>query len=105
MPSHKIEWSQLALDQFDELLDYLRQHSPAAARRVGQAILDTVERIGLFPKAHRAVPGLPPFYREAFVENRRLLYRLVNDEHIRLISIRHVRQRPLTPSEIIELER
>jgi len=104
MPPRKVEWSQLALDQFDELLSYLRQHSPTAARRVGQAIINVVERISLFPKAHRVVPGLPPFYREAFVENYRLLYHLVNDEHIRLISIRHTRQRPLTPGEIIELE-
>jgi len=104
MPLRKIEWSQLALDQFDETLDYLRQHSPATARRIGQAILNTIERIGLFPKAHRVIPGLPPFYREAFVENYRLLYRLINDERILLISIRHIRQRPLTPSEVIELE-
>ena len=105
MPPRKIEWSQLALDQFDELLDYLRQHNPAAAQRVGQAIIDTVERIGLFPKAHRIVLGLPPVYHEAFVENYRLLYRLINDKQVRLISVRHTRQRPLTPGEVIELER
>lgn len=105
MIERKVEWSQLALDQFDELLSYLRQHSPTAAQRIGQAVLDAIDRIALFPKAHRVIPGLPPVYREAFVENYRLLYRLVNDERVLMISIRHTRRRPLTPSEIIELER
>lgn len=105
MPRRQIEWSQLALDQFDELLSYLRQRNPAAARRVGRAIINVVDQIGLFPEAHRAVAGLPPTYREAFVKNYRLLYRLIDDERVRLISIRHTRQRPLTPDEILELER
>ncbi|MFN8459231.1 MAG: type II toxin-antitoxin system RelE/ParE family toxin [Anaerolineae bacterium] len=104
MPQRHAEWSQLALNQFDELLNYLRERNPAVARRVGQVILAKIDQIEQFPEAQRSVPGLPATFREAFVENHRLLYRLVGDDRVRLLSLRHVQQRPLSPAEIIKLE-
>ncbi|MGB0386925.1 MAG: type II toxin-antitoxin system RelE/ParE family toxin [Ardenticatenaceae bacterium] len=94
----------MAINQFDDLLSYLRRRNVVLARRVGRAILAKVDHIQQFPYAQRVAPGLPSIFREAFVKNYRLLYRLVGDDQIRLLSIRHVRQRPLTPSEIMNLE-
>ena len=102
MPPRRAEWSQLALDQLDELLTYLRHRNPGVARRVGRAILNKIDHIELFPEAQRVIPGLPPAFREVFVGNYRLLYRLVGNDRVRVLSIRHMRQRPLTPEEIIE---
>ena len=104
MPKRKVEWSQLAVEQFNDTLNYLRRRNPVLARRVGRAILAKVDQIQRFPYAQRVAPGLPSIFREAFVKNYRLLYRLVGDDKIRVLSVRHVRQRPLTPSEIMDLE-
>jgi plasmid stabilization system protein ParE len=60
----QIEWSALALKQFDQIITYLEERNPNAARRLGQAIFSKVEFIGEFPKAHRQILGLPSYYRE-----------------------------------------
>jgi plasmid stabilization system protein ParE len=99
----QIEWSAPALKQFDQIITYLEERNPSAARRIGQAIFSKVEFIGQFPQAHRQILGLPSNYREAFVENYRLLYSLTGSDKIRLLSIRHTRQRPLSAKEIIEI--
>ncbi len=85
-------------------MTYLRERNPTVARRVGQSIFTKLDHIAQFPQAQRAIIGLPSFYREAFVENYRLLYRVVGDTKIRFLSIRHTRQRPLTPQDILEME-
>lgn len=103
MPQRQSEWSQLALDQFDDLLDNLRRRNPAVARRVGRAIFAKVDQIERFPESSRIIPGLPSIFREAFVEKYRLLYRLVGEDGIQILSVRHVRQRRLTIGEIINL--
>jgi hypothetical protein len=45
MPQRQAYWSQLATDQFDDLLDDLRRRNPAVARRVGRAIFAKVDQI------------------------------------------------------------
>jgi len=101
--SRLIEWSTLAVKQFDQLINYLQERNPSVARRTGVAIFAKLEYLAQFPEAHRQIAGLPAAYREALVENYRLLYSLVGNDQIRLISIRHVRQRPLSPPEILNL--
>ncbi len=101
--SRLIEWSTLAVTQFDQLINSLQERNPAVARRIGMAMFAKLESLAQFPEAHRQIIGLPPSYREALVENYRLLYSLVGNDKIRLISIRHVRQRPLSPPEILDL--
>jgi len=63
-----VEWSQLALNNLDELLAYWQHRAPGVARRIGRAILDKVDMIGDYPQASRSVIGLSQNYREAFVE-------------------------------------
>ncbi len=46
MPRVEIEWSQLALDNLDELLAYWQERAPDVARRWGRAILEKVDMIG-----------------------------------------------------------
>jgi len=101
--SRLIEWSTLAVKQFDQLINYLQERNPTVARRTGVAIFAKLEYLAQFPEAHRQIASLPSAYREALVENYRLLYSLVGSDKIRLISIRHVRQRPLTPLDILNL--
>jgi plasmid stabilization system protein ParE len=104
MPGSEVEWSQLALDNLDGILSYWREKAPDVGWRIGQAIFAKVDMIGECPEASRPVAGLSRAYREAFVEQYRILYRIVTPDRVRLICIRHGRQKPLTPDEIIALQ-
>ena len=43
-----VVWAKSASDDFREIVDYLAQRSPAAARNVAAAVLDTTKALGSF---------------------------------------------------------
>ncbi len=60
-----IRWTQPANDDFLGIVSWIAAESPAAASRVGRAILAAVESLRVFPSRGR--PGLPPDTKELLI--------------------------------------
>ena len=52
----KLVWTPLARDDLREIVSYIARDDPAAARRVGERILGSVEPLTTMPQMGRKVP-------------------------------------------------
>ena len=70
-----ILWSEPAVEQFAERLDYIGGFSGEAARRLRHEVDRALLHLAKFPDMARWVPEFGPgFYREILVKPLRLLY-------------------------------
>ena len=84
-------WSPNALDELNNLTDYIGEHNPAAADRLIERIQTSAERLTQFPYMHRT--GRVSGTREAVVHpNYVLVYRVTADA-VEVLGVLHTRQR------------
>ena len=82
-------WHDDALDDLEAIVDFIETHNPAAARRIGNAIRDTAERLPDHPYMYRT--GRIPGTREALITpNYVLVYRVT--DVIEILAVLHTRQ-------------
>lgn len=96
----RILFTETALDEVDEILSYIAQHSPSAAVKVSDAIKQAVARAAARPKSSPVVYA--PDVRAKLVGRfqYRVYYVLRGDELI-IRNVRSTRrQRPWEESEI-----
>lgn len=75
----EIVWTDPALDQLEEIADYIALDRPEAAAGLVKRIFSTVDRIGQFPDSGHVPPEVPTsIYREVFVRPCRIFYRQEN---------------------------
>ena len=89
----RLLWTELARDDLREILRFIRQDNPVAARNVIREIREKVERLAQFPLSGRAVPELSDTsFREVIVENYRVIYRLVGNT-VEILTVVHGRRK------------
>jgi toxin ParE1/3/4 len=72
----EIVWSIPALDQLDEIAEYIALDKPDAASTLVAKIFREVDRLAQFPESGRIPPELPKsVYRELIVQPCRIFYR------------------------------
>lgn len=75
----EIVWTDPALDQLEEIADYIALDKPEAAAGLVKKIFSTVDRLGQFPDSGHVPPEIPhSIYREVFVRPCRIFYRQEN---------------------------
>lgn len=75
----EIVWTDPALDQLEEIADYIALDKPEAAAGLVKKIFSTVDRLGQFPDSGHVPPETPnSIYREVFVRPCRIFYRQEN---------------------------
>lgn len=75
----EIVWSDPALEQLEDIADYIALDKPEAAARLVKKIFSTVDRLGQFPDSGHVPPEIPnSIYREVFVRACRIFYRQEN---------------------------
>lgn len=80
----EVIWTDPALDQLEEIAEYIAVDKPGAASRLVKAIFTSVERLEQFPMSGHVPPELPDsIYRELYVRPCRIFYR--NENHTVLI--------------------
>src|SRR5690625_7198919 len=80
----EVIWTAPALDELEEIAEYIALDKPGAASSLVKAIFSTVERLELFPESGHVPPELPDsIYRELHVRPCRIFYR--NDGGVDLI--------------------
>jgi len=102
MSKVKIRWSNQALENLTDIVQYWEGISPRHARAVGRAIMDKINLLADFPNLGKPIEGLPSAYRETFADNYRILYKRIEDTHTLLITIQYGKQRPPSPDEIAD---
>ena len=73
----RIEWTEPALDDLEDIRDYIAQDSPQNAAAFIQRLFDAAERLGDFPHQGREVPeadSSPEDIRELIVQGYRIIY-------------------------------
>ena len=87
----RIIWTETAIANLIEIRRYIEQDQPAAARRVAQRILDSVERLARHP--HLGRPGREPETRELIVAGTPYIipYRIHRDR-LAILAVLHAAQ-------------
>lgn len=89
----EVIWTDPALDQLEEIAEYIVLDKPGAASSLVKEIFSTVERLGLFPESGHVPPELPDsIYREMYVRPCRIFYRIEDDVVLVLHVMREERQ-------------
>lgn len=72
----RIIWTDPAVEQLDEIAEYIAIDNPSAAGELVQRVFESVERLEEFPNSGRAPPELATsVYREVVCSPCRILYR------------------------------
>ena len=100
--SFRVQWSASGLDRLIEILDFISQDNPPAARQVVDDLLARVEVLAEYPRIG------PVFSKESGPDLRRLIldsyivvYQVQESKRlVSVIAVRHSRQRPLTIDDL-----
>lgn len=88
----RVEWSDLARDDLDELVRYIRRDSAFYARRFGEKVVLATRRLREFPESGRMIPEAEDeTLREIIVQGYRVMYRL-EPERVLILAVMHGRR-------------
>jgi toxin ParE1/3/4 len=77
----QIIWTEPALDELNEIAEYIALSNPAAAQQFVRNAFDTTQRLENFPDSGRTPPELEMFlYREIIINPCRVFYKTENDK-------------------------
>ncbi|WP_426227723.1 type II toxin-antitoxin system RelE/ParE family toxin [Pararhizobium sp. DWP3-4] len=84
-----------AIRDLQRLREFLRTKNPQAARRAGEAILQSIRILGLQPRLGRPVEDLPEEFRELLIDfgdsGYVARYRFSEDA-VTILAVRHQRE-------------
>jgi addiction module RelE/StbE family toxin len=85
----KIEWTEPALSDLENIRDYIRGDSEYYAARFVERIIEAIENLERFPEMGRSVPEVEgENARELLFRNYRIVYR-VEPERILVLTVIH----------------
>jgi plasmid stabilization system protein ParE len=88
----KLVWSPLALNQAEEIADYIADDNPFASEKWLSGLFGAVERLTDYPESGRPVPEIPrPEIREIVYGEYRIIYR-VRTATLALLTVGHGRR-------------
>lgn len=88
----QVVWTQPALEQLDEIAEYITLDNPKAASFLVQEVFENVDHLELFPEYGREPPELPDsVYREVVCSPCRIFYRKDENDIIILHAMRDER--------------
>lgn len=94
-----VRFDQRALNDLQEIRDYLLHRSPAGAERVRLHIAETIDRLADFPMLGRATDEplvrVLPLTRYPYL----IFYSVLKDEVV-ILHIRHGARQPIDPSRL-----
>jgi toxin ParE1/3/4 len=87
--AYRVFWTPLAVQDLRDICDFIARGNPAAAQRMGGALIAQAETTALFPQSGRVVPEKKdPLIRETIVGAYRVIYRI--DEANKILAIARV---------------
>ncbi|MBD2858703.1 type II toxin-antitoxin system RelE/ParE family toxin [Spongiibacter sp. KMU-158] len=96
----EVIWTEPALQELDDLAEYIALDNPAAASELVQKVFKKVERLAKFPQSGRMPPELPSsVYRELVLPPCRIFYR---EEGARVFIIHILREEQQLRAYLLE---
>jgi plasmid stabilization system protein ParE len=92
----KLRYTQTALRQIDEALDYVRMRSPQGAARINARMLAAVDLIRNHPNAGQKT-NRPGTRRMVLIPYPYAIFYRVADTEIVVLRFRHTARKPLPP--------
>jgi len=84
-----VEWSPEALEDVEEIYQYIKKDSPYYAQTVVEKIINVSRLLNQFPLRGRIVPELhQEAFRERFIYSYRLIYR-IQSQTVLIIAVIH----------------
>ena len=84
----KLSWSEPALRQLEEIVEYIALDKPEAAKRVAQAVFGLTANVEQFKLIGRIIPEFPTaHYRQIWI-NPCWIYYKVTEEDIVILHVR-----------------
>ncbi|MGH9755921.1 MAG: type II toxin-antitoxin system RelE/ParE family toxin [Blastocatellia bacterium] len=97
--AYEVVWSPEALEDVDDIAEFIARASPNYASAVVDKLLDAARKLSTFPFAGRVVPEVGnEKIREKFVLDYRLIYR-IEDEEVIVIAVIHSKR--LFPFDVV----
>lgn len=85
----RVEWSNPAREDLEELVRYIEQDSPHYARRFGEKVVLATRRLKDFAQSGRIIPEMDdPNFREIIVQDYRVMYRVEHDS-VLILAVMH----------------
>lgn len=98
----KVRWSRRIIAELHEAREYLQPFSPASAERLTDALFAKGALLERQPSLGRIVPEAERSdVRELFYKKYRLIYRVVSDTEILMLTL-HPALRPLVADSLFE---
>jgi len=92
----QVIWSPSALEEIARAADYLMAFNPKAARELAEALIVAGDSLAHFPHRGRRVGNTDK--RELVTAYPYIIrYRIVRDEQVRILRVRHMARRPTKP--------
>ena len=85
----RVEWSNYASDDLDELVRYISRDSEFYAQLFAKRVVLTTQRLKDFPESGRMIPEVEnQTLREIIVQGYRVMYRFETD-HVLILAVMH----------------
>jgi len=85
----EVRWTPQALDDLEAICLFIARDAPSVAAVFAQRAFDATERLADFPESGRIVPEMnDPNFREIFLSNYRLIYRLRSGD-VQIVTVHH----------------
>lgn len=85
----RVEWSDFARDDLNDLVHYISRDSAFYARLFGEKVVLATRRLEMFPESGRIIPEVEDkMLREIIVQGYRVMYRLEPDR-VLILAIMH----------------
>ncbi len=86
----KVQWSDIAEADLDDICDYIARDVPYYAEQFVDKIIEAVDSLESHPKIGRRVPEADDRddVREIIVQSYRIVY-LVQTEHVQILTVIH----------------
>ena len=89
----QVIWTEHALDDLNDIAEYIALDKPSAASKLVKKVLSATELLEQFPKSGRKPPELEDFrYREIIVPPCRIFYRNEEDKTYIIYVMRSERE-------------
>jgi toxin ParE1/3/4 len=76
---YKVIFKDTLLEDLEQLVRLIAAHNPAAARKLGESIIDTSENLGFFPERHPKVRQRPGIRRFIVKKHFKVFYRVQHE--------------------------
>ena len=85
----RVEWSDCARDDLDDLVRFIGRDSELYARRFAERVVLATRRLQAFPESGRMIPGAEDkALREIIVQGYRVMYRLETNRAL-VLAVMH----------------